>query len=86
MHNSILNETIKEYYLMVKYDLEDGADIEMIQLGLKGLEEEEDYLACAGVHLAMQEHLNRQIKEDKNNFDELINEIINGEEKGEEGE
>jgi hypothetical protein len=85
MHN-ILNDTIKEYYLMVKYDLEDGADIELIQLGLKELEEEEDYLACAGVHLAMQEHLNRQIKEDKNNFDELINEIINGEEKGEEGE
>ena len=85
MHN-ILNDTIKEYYLMVKYDLEDGADIEMIQLGLKGLEEEEDYLACAGVHLAMQEHLNRQIEEDKNYFDELINEIINGEEKDEEGE
>lgn len=79
MHN-ILNDTIKEYYLMVKYDLEDGASVDMIQAGLRGLEDEEDYLACAGVHLALQEHLNRQISEDNNNFDELINEIINGEE------
>ena len=79
MHN-ILNDTIKEYYLMVKYDLEDGSSGDMIQAGLRGLEEEEDYLACAGVHLALQEHLNRQVSEDNNNFDELINEIINGEE------
>jgi len=79
MHN-ILNDTIKEYYLMVKYDLEDGCTEEMVQIGLRELEEEEDYLACAGVHLALQEHLNRQVVQDNNNFDELINEIINGEE------
>ena len=76
--NAILNDTIKEYYLMVKYDLEDGADLDMIYNGLQGLEEDEDYLACAGVNLAIQEHLKETKANDDTGFDKLINELING--------
>tara|TARA_R110000822_G_scaffold107429_1_gene236139 strand:- start:1184 stop:1417 length:234 start_codon:yes stop_codon:yes gene_type:complete len=76
--NSILNDTIKEYYLMVKYDLEDGCTEEMVQIGLRDLEEDENYLACAGVQMALQEHLTRQKDASNESFDTLIDEIING--------
>lgn len=73
---STLNETIKEYYLMVKYDLEDGADLDMIYNGLKGLEEDEDFLACAGVNMAIQEHLAETKESSDAGFDKLIQELI----------
>ena len=73
-----LNETINEYYLMVKYDLEDGADLEDIQLGLKDLEEREEWLACAGVQMAIQEHLSKGKETRDSAFDTFINGLING--------
>ena len=78
-----LNSTVREYYLMVKYDLEDGAPLEDIQMGLLDLEDNDDFVACAGVQMAIQEYLDKAKTNEDMEFDNMINTLINGEDKKE---
>jgi hypothetical protein len=67
------NEVIDAYYEIYMYNLDEGfMTLEECEWDLEMLEEEEEYLACAGVFKAMNNY--KAIKEER--FNELLMEII----------
>ena len=66
------NEVIDAYYEIYMYNLDEGfMTLEECEWDLEMLEEEEEYLACAGVFKAMNNY--KAIKEER--FSELLMEI-----------
>lgn len=47
---------INEFYLLAVLDLENGVPIEDLKKALKMYEQNEDYLACAGILKAIKEY------------------------------
>jgi hypothetical protein len=67
------NEVIDAYYEIYMYNLDEGfMTLDECEWDLEMLEEEEEYLACAGVFKAMNNY--KAIKEER--FNELLMEII----------
>ena len=67
------NEVIDTCYEICMYNLDEGfMTLEEYEWDLEMLEEEEEYLACAGVFKAMNNY--KAIKEER--FNELLMEII----------
>jgi len=67
------NEVMNAYYEIYMYNLDEGfMTLEECEWDLEMLEEEEEYLACAGVFKAMNNY--KAIKEER--FNELLMEII----------
>lgn len=56
-------EEIDYFYRLTMIDIRDGIDLEELKYLLDLYEEEENYLACAGIHKAIQEAKHKTIKE-----------------------